>query len=113
MIFFNKSKATWKKAHELRKNPSVIMLDKWKQWLKDAEAELKQRIDNDHKIHEIYAYGIASKNNFLGSPEFYWNLAQPLIDKQITLCEEIIDDYKMLIQGRRELLKTKIGKRLL
>ena len=105
MIFFNKSKATWKKAYKLRDCYRVPILQQWKNCLKQSELRLKNILEDELELHRLYAYQLAEKNNFQGSSKFYWEQSQITINQQIELVQELIKDYKTLINDRRNLIK--------
>lgn len=75
-MFFNKTKATWKRAFEIRKE--YFELFKYHSMVKKAKNAIKQFKSDDHC--RKYAYCLAKQNNFQGSSEFYWNTSKKILN---------------------------------
>jgi hypothetical protein len=93
MLFFNKTKATWKKAYQLRETMYFKELVKLTDILKKTDKAL---VNFKTKFYVQWkAYLLAEANGFHGSPEFYWIQAEKTRDTLITDIEhnrEIIAD---------------------
>ena len=75
-MFYNKTRATWKAAFKILKNPSerfeqIIKLSSQIKTAKQAVEFFKK----EESIRKL-AYLIAEDNHFSGDTEFYWHQAE-------------------------------------
>lgn len=98
MLFFNKTKATWKAAFKIK--------NEWKNFfshkriIKENKLVIEKYSSDDHC--RKYAYMLAKRNNFQGSPDFYWDTAKTILRVICTGLEIENDDSEFKIKSARE-----------
>ena len=75
-MFYNKTKATWKKAFQIREEEKALF--QYIKMIKEAQEAIKRFKTEDHC--RKYAYKLAELNNFQGSSEFYWDTAKNILN---------------------------------
>lgn len=106
-MFWNKSKATWKAAYNLKTNSKFIQIRLLQSLRKDLRALVVKFKTEEH--HNFVAYFLAECNAFEGDPRFYWGIAQIYLEKKIEIFEKEIESTNETIWYAKRYLRHSIG----